>query len=137
MNKPKEGDTREMFLHEIMTKGVFRLDSRSGEEFEVSAQMHALAEIIQEFDGEDWIEVERIGEEDYFYLTDYEEGYRFDEEQICEMFDAEYPDYEWNGYSNDWCDIEETDTKEQALEKWEVYKNKFPLLTSKEQFDIL
>ena len=137
MNKPKEGDTREMFLHEIMTKGVFRLDTRSGEEFEVSAQMHVLADVIQEFDGEDWIEVDRNHEEDYFYLTDYEEGYRFDEEQICEMFDTEYPDYEWNGYSNDWCDIEETDTKEQALEKWEVYKNKFPLLTSKEQFDIL
>jgi len=137
MNKPKEGDTREMFLHEIMTKGVFMFDTKDGEEIELSAQMHVLAEIIQEFDGEDWIEVERIGEEDYFYLTDYEEGYRFDEEQICEMFDTEYPDYEWNGYSNDWCDIEETDTKEQALEKWEVYKNKFPLLTSKEQFDIL
>jgi len=137
MNKPKEGDTREMFLHEIMTKGVFMIDTEDGEEIEVSAQMHVLAEIIQEFDGEDWIELDREAEEDYFYLTGYEEGYRFDEEQLCELYGSDYIDYEWNGFSIDWCGIEQTDTKEQALEKWEVYKNKFPLLTSKDQFEEL
>jgi hypothetical protein len=51
------------------------------------------------------------------------------------LYDVEYADYDWNGYGCDWCGIEDTDTKEQALEKWETYKNKFPLLTSKDQFE--
>ena len=132
---PKEGDTREMYLHEIMTKGGFTFTTKEDEDIEVNAQQHVLAEITQEFDGEDWIEVERVGEEDSFYLTDYERGYRFEYEELCELYDVEYADYDWNGYGCDWCGIEDTDTMEQALEKWEAYKNKFPLLTSKDQFE--
>jgi hypothetical protein len=134
-NTPKEGDTRDFYLHEIMTKGGFKFTTKEGEDIEVYGQQHILAEITQEFDGEDWIEVDREGEEDYFYLSDYEDGYRFEEEKLCELYDVEYTDYDWNGYGCDWCGIEDTDTKEQALEKWEAYKNKFPLLTSKDQFE--
>lgn len=134
-NTPKEGDTRDFYLHEIMTKGGFTFTTKEDEDIEVNAQQHVLAEITQEFDGEDWIEVERVGEEDSFYLTDYERGYRFEYEELCELYDVEYADYDWNGYGCDWCGIEDTDTKEQALEKWEAYKNKFPLLTSKDQFE--
>ena len=134
-NTPKEGDTRDFYLHEIMTKGGFTFTTKEDEDIEVNAQQHVLAEITQEFDGEDWIEVERVGEEDSFYLTDYERGYRFEYEELCELYDVEYADYDWNGYGCDWCGIEDTDTMEQALEKWEAYKNKFPLLTSKDQFE--
>ena len=134
-NTPKEGDTREIYLHEIMTKGRFTFTTKEDEDIEVNAQEHVLSEITQEFDGEDWIEVDRDGSQDYFYLTDYEDGYRFEYEELCELYDVEDADYEWNGYGCDWCGIEDTDTKEQALEKWEAYKNKFPLLTSKDQFE--
>lgn len=135
MNKPKEGDTREMYLHEVMTKGLFMFTTKEGEDIQVNGQQHLLTNVIEEFDGEDWVEQDRFGDEDYFYLTGYEEGYRFEEGDLCELYDVEYADYEWNGYGCDWCGIEDTDTKEQALEKWEAYKNKFPLLTSKEQFE--
>jgi len=134
-NTPKEGDTRSFYLHETMTKGGFMFTTKEGEDIEVYGQQHILAEITQEFDGEDWIEVDRDGEQDYFYLSDYEDGYRFEEDKLCELYDVEYTDYDWNGYGCDWCGIEDTDTKEQALEKWEAYKNKFPLLTSKDQFE--
>jgi len=134
-NTPKEGDTRDFYLHEIMTKGGFTFTTKEDEDIEVNAQHHVLSEITQEFDGEDWIEVDREGEEDSFFLTDYERGYRFEYEELCELYDVEYADYDWNGYGCDWCGIEDTDTKEQALEKWEAYKNKFPLLTSKDQFE--
>ena len=132
----KEGDVKNVFLHEVFTKGSFMFNTKDGEDLQISAQCHILAEAILEYDGEDWVEIERIGEEDYFYLTDYEKGYRFNEEKLYEMFDIESADYDWNGYGTDWCGIEDTDTMEQALEKWEVYKNKFPEVTSKEQFDI-
>ena len=135
MNKPKEGDTREMYLHEVMTKGLFMFTTKEGEDIQVNGQQHLLTNVIEEFDGEDWVEQDRFGDEDYFYLTGYEEGYRFEEGDLCELYDVEYADYEWNGYGCDWCGIEDTDTKEQALEKWEAYKNKFPLLTSKDQFE--
>ena len=134
-NTPKEGDTRDFYLHEIMTKGGFTFTTKEDEDIEVNAQHHVLSEITQEFDGEDWIEVDREGEEDSFFLTDYERGYRFEYEELCELYDVEDADYDWNGYGCDWCGIEDTDTKEQALEKWEAYKNKFPLLTSKDQFE--
>jgi len=132
----KEGDIKNVFLHEVFTKGSFMFNTKDGEDLQISAQCHILAEAILEYDGEDWIEIERIGEEDYFYLTDYEEGYRFDEEKLYEMFDIESADYDWNGFGTDWCGGEDTDTQEQALEKWEKYKNKFPEVTSKEQFII-
>ena len=111
-------------------------NTKDGEDLQISAQSNILAEAILEYDGEDWIEIARIGEEDYFYLTDYEKGYRFDEEKLYEMFDIESADYDWNGFGTDWCGGEDTDTQEQALEKWEKYKNKFPEVTSKEQFII-
>ena len=132
----KEGDTKNVFLHEVFTKGSFMFDTKDEEDVHVFAQGHILVEATLEYDGEYWNEVDRDGEEDHFYLTDYEKGYRFAEENLCELYDVEYTDYEWNGYGCDWCGIEDTDTKAQALEKWEVYKNKFPLLTSKEQFII-
>ncbi len=132
----KKGDTRNVFLHEVFSKGSFMFDTKDEEDVQISAQGHILAEAILEYDGEDWIEIERIGEEDYFYLTDYEDGYRFDESVLYNMFDIESADYDWNGFGTDWCGIEDTDTPEQALEKWEKYKNKFPEVTSKEQFII-
>ena len=109
--------------------------TKEGEDIQVNGQQHLLTNIIQEFDGEDWVEQDRFGDEDYFYLTGYEEGYRFEEGDLCELYDVEHADYDWNGYGCDWCGIEDTDTMEQALKKWEAYKNKFPLLTSKDQFE--
>ena len=132
----KEGDTRNVFIHEVFSKGGFMFDTKDEEDVQVFAQGHILVESILEYDGEDWNEVDRVGEEDYFYLTDYEKGYRFDEEKLYEMFDIESADYDWNGFGTDWCGGEDTDTQEQALEKWEKYKSKFPEVTSKEQFEI-
>lgn len=132
----KEGDIKNVFLHEVFTKGGFMFDTKDEEDVQVFAQGHILVESILEYDGEDWNEVDRVGEEDYFYLTDYEKGYRFDEEKLYEIFDIESADYDWNGFGTDWCGGEDTDTQEQALEKWEKYKSKFPEVTSKEQFEI-
>lgn len=132
----KEGDIKNVFIHEVFSKGGFMFDTKDEEDVQVFAQGHILVESILEYDGEDWNEVDRVGEEDYFYLTDYEKGYRFDEEKLYEMFDIESADYDWNGFGTDWCGIEDTDTPEQALEKWEKYKSKFPEATSKEQFEI-
>ena len=132
----KEGDIKKVFLHEVFTKGGFMFDTKDEEDVHVFAQGHILVESILEYDGEDWNEVDRVGEEDYFYLTDYEKGYRFNEEKLHEMFYFDSADYDWNGFGTDWCGIEDTDTTEQALEKWEKYKSKFPEVTSKEQFEI-
>ncbi len=132
----KEGDIKNVFIHEVFSKGGFMFDTKDEEDVQVFAQGHILVESILEYDGEDWNEVDRVGEEDYFYLTDYEKGYRFDEEKLYEMFDIESADYDWNGFGTDWCGGEDTDTQEQALEKWEKYKSKFPEVTSKEQFEI-
>ena len=84
-------------------------------------------------DGE-WFEGDRE-EIDDFHLTDYEKGYLYDEEDVFRLFETD--DYEWdhNGYSDNWCGIDEEDDNETRQKKWDNYKSKFPRVTSKEQFN--
>ena len=44
--------------------------------------------------------------------------------------------WDYNGFSTDWCGIEEDDDNETRQKKWDDYKAKFPKATSIKHFDI-
>lgn len=135
--KPKE---RKILTHEIMTKGVFSFELKNGTNIDVFGQRHTLfcyTEILDE-ESEEWMEEDRE-EIDEFHLTDYEKGYKFDESDLYDFFEIEeeeYPEWDYNGYSSDWCEIEDEDDYETREKKWNTYKNKFPKISSKSQFQI-
>ena len=134
--KPKE---RKILEHEIMTKGVFYFESDNGDSIEIFGQRHTLICITEFWDNEveEWIEEDRE-EVDEFHLTDYEKGYRFDYDDLCDLLEIEdYPEWDFNGVSSDWCGIEEEDDYETRENKWNVYKNKFPELSAKSQFKVI
>jgi hypothetical protein len=129
---------REILVHEIMTKGIFMFEDKDGNDMKVFGQRHTLVSVTQTWDeeGEEWEETNRE-EIDDFHLTEYEDGYRFDEDDICKYFEIEdWPEWDFNGFSTDWCGIEEEDSFDVRQKKWDEYKNKFPLISSKNQFSI-
>jgi len=133
--KPLE---REILSHEIMTKGVFMFENKKGEHFEVFGQRHTLFSETQTWDeeNEEWDEGDKE-EIDDFHLTDYEKGYQFSEDDLCKFFEIDdWPDWDYNGFSTDWCGIEDDDDNETRQKKWDDYKAKFPKATSIKHFDI-
>ena len=135
-NAYKEGDTRYKIHHEIMTRGEFEFELENGKEMTIYAQHHRLFKEEQCFEDGCWdfVDNEFIDE---FYLTDYEDGYRFDEESLYKFFDSNAFDWNYEGYSSDWCGIEEFDSNETREKKWETYKSKFPELTKRDQFRVM
>jgi len=130
----KDGDTRTRLTHEIMTKGNFYIELKDGTEINVAGQCHMLFEIEESYEDGEWHQVDRC-EMDDFYLTGYEEGYLFYESDICELFNVDdCGEWDYNGFSYDWCGIEEEDDNEECQKKWNNYKSEFPRITSKEQF---
>jgi hypothetical protein len=130
---------REILSHEIMTKGAFMFENKKGEYLEVYGQRHTLFSETQAWDeeNEEWDDVGEREEIDDFHLTDYEKGYQFSEDDLCKFFEIDdWPDWDSNGVSYDWCGIEEDDDNETRQKKWDEYKAKFPKATSIEHFDI-
>ena len=125
----KNGDSRIVFMHEVMTKGGFSFELKDGTELEVFGQRHSFVEIEEFYEDSQW---NSDGDKDYideFYLTGYEEGYIYDEADLNELFDlpkGSYPEWDYNG----WGEWEET------AEDWNYFKSKFSVITSKDQFEI-
>ena len=130
---------RKILSHEIMTKGAFMFENKKGEYLEVYGQRHTLFSETLAWDeeNEEWDDVGEREEIDDFHLTDYEKGYQFSEDDLCKFFEIDdWPDWDSNGVSYDWCGIEEEDDNETRQKKWDDYKAKFPKATSIEHFDI-
>ena len=129
-------EERIILTHEIMTKGRFYSVLDDGTEIEVFGQCHTLVKISQYFEDGEWYDNNRE-EIDGFYLTGYEEGYLYDGDDLCRLFDIEDAEWDYNGDSNNWCGIEDEDEDEVCQKKWIVYKSKFSKISSKEQFYFL
>lgn len=133
----KDGDTRQIISHEVMTKGSFTFELNNETTMEVYGQRHTLVEIEEYYEDGKWFYGDRE-EVDCFHLTGYEEGYLFDEGDLCRLFDVkDCGEWDFNGSSTDWCGIEEEDNKETRQKKWGDYKSKFERIKSKDQFDVL
>lgn len=124
--------------HEVMTKVVFTIELKNGNEIDVYAQRHRLVEIYEWYQDGTWYEADDVSVIDEFFLTGYDEGYLFNEDDIGDLFETDMYDWEFTGgFGSDASDIsEESDLKEQK-KKWEAYKSQFPKATSKEQFQII
>ena len=128
-------DKRINLTHEVLTKGELNFQLKDGTIIKVLGQRHTLVEIEEYYEDGELFYGDRE-EVDCFHLTGYEEGYLFDEGDLCRLFDIDdYPDSDFTGFSTDWCGIEEEDNKETRQKKWGDYKSKFPEVSSKEQFD--
>lgn len=135
--KNKDGDQRTKFRHIIYTKGSLEIDDPKTEWHRVSAQKHELIEINSFYEDNEWYESDDEVIVDTFYLTGYEKGFSFDEDDICKLYGIEEVGYyDWNGFSNDWCGIMDGDDIETAKKKWHNYKSKFPKISSKQQLEI-
>lgn len=128
---------RTILRHQIMTKGGGYFELEDGTEIEVFGQYHSLVEVTQYFQDGEWYDDDDREQIDEFHLTGYEEGYLYDVNDLCRLFNIERWDIDWNynGYSDDWCGIEEEDDNEVRQKKWNDYKSKFPKITSKNQFE--
>lgn len=129
---------REVLKHEIMTKGQFMFENSNGDYIEVFGQRHTLFLEYQSWDDKynDWVEGDRE-EVDSFHLTEYEDGYSFCEDELCKFFNLdEWPEWDYNGVSFDWCGIEEEDDNDERKKKWNEYKNQFPKIDSIKKFNI-
>jgi len=128
---------RTIYTHEIATKGVF-IYSGDDSKTRVSCQEHKLVAKEQTWseESEEWEDDGDRDNIDEFYLTGHEEGYQFDQIELCEFFGIDDWEWDYNGFSEDWCGIEEEDNSEVCQKKWDDYKSKFPKVTSKEQFDV-
>ena len=129
-------DEREMLLHEIMTNGTFSFENKAGEYIRIYGQCHSLISKTQIWNEvfEEWEDQENCIE-DRFYLTDYQKGYRFSEEDLCEFYEIEDPEWDYNGFSTDWCGIVEEDDSNERQKKWDDYTQKFPKVSSTDQFN--
>ena len=131
---------RKILSHEVMTKGVFSFNLKSGDYIEVFGQRQILVCSTEHWNAEDeeWFEYDRDDVEE-FHLTGYEEGYKFDEDDLIELFEIEendYPEWDHNGLSYGGCGMDDEDDYNTRLKKWNTYKNKFPKISSKSQFKI-
>ena len=126
----KDGDSRTVIMHEVMTKGNFSFELKDGTQLNVFGQRHQLVEIEEFYEDGEWAYVD--GERnpiDEFHLTGYEEGFMYDEDDLYNFFDLPedtYPEWDFNG----WGDWEETE------QDWDDFKSQFPTVNSKEQFRI-
>ena len=129
-------EQKNILIHDVMTKGYYTFYDQDGP-FTVFGQRHSLYKIIQELDDNEWIEVDREFV-DEFHLTDYEKGYKYEnEDELLKFLNVdEFPDWDYNGFSNNWCGIEEKDSNEIRKKKWNDYKAKFPKATLIEHFRI-
>ena len=138
--KIDDEEGRMIYRHAINTKGGFYIQDKFGKRVDVSAQKHILELIDEYWDDEDqeWYTGDYYDIVDEFYLTGYEEGHRFNEEDLKKFFELNYypENYEWNGYSTNSSGIEDDDSPEDAMKKWEDYKKSFPRITSINQLDI-
>ena len=133
----KEGDEKTILRHMIYTKGSLGIDDPKIGWHRVSAQKHELIKIKAFYEDDEWYEGEDEVTVDTFYLTGYQKGFSFDEEDICKLYGIEEVGYyDWNGFSNDWCGIMDGDDIETAKKKWNNYKSKFPKISSKQQLEI-
>tara|TARA_B110001450_G_C17610761_1_gene477180 strand:+ start:44 stop:1384 length:1341 start_codon:yes stop_codon:yes gene_type:complete len=138
IKKEEVKEERELLSHEIMTKGSFSFTDKDGKDVTVFGQRHALISKTQTWydDTEQWEDLENCIEE-LFYLTDYEKGYRFSVEDLQKFFEIDdWPEWDYNGHSNDWCGIEEEDDSGERQKKWDNYKSKFTEVDSVDQFNI-
>tara|TARA_A100001015_G_C15018942_1_gene726986 strand:- start:1638 stop:2804 length:1167 start_codon:yes stop_codon:yes gene_type:complete len=131
---------RRVLRHEIQVRVSFTIKTNEGEFIEVFAQRHTLRDVIEEWNEGDKMWYSAADHDpsiDGFLLTKSEDGYRFTEDDLNRLFEIEgYYNMNWNGDSTDWCGIEEEDGYELSLKKWNDYKNKFPVISKKSQFDI-
>ena len=128
-NLLKNGDSRMVMKHEVMSKGGFNIELTDGATLDIFGQRHALVNIEELYEDGEWNPDGDREEIDDFYLTGYEKGYLYDEGDLDEFFDIaedSYPEWDFNG----WSEWEETE------EDWDNFKSKFPKVTSKEQFDV-
>jgi len=134
-NVLKNGDKRSIFVHEVMTKGGFTFELKDGTSVHVFGQRHSLVEVEEYYEDGEWIEEDK-NEIDDFLLSGYNEGYLFDDDDLCELFNIE--DYEWdfNGFGTGDSGAIDGDDNETRQQKWDDYKSKFSKLTSKEHLEI-
>jgi antitoxin component YwqK of YwqJK toxin-antitoxin module len=127
--KFKNGDSRTVLLHEVMTKGGFRFSLNDGTELDVFGQRHTLYEVEQFFEDCQWrTEDDDKYDVDEFHLTGYDEGFIYYEEDLYDFFDIKKDsniEWDFNGFSS-W---------EETKEEWSNFKSKFEPVNSKEQFD--
>ena len=122
-------DKRVILMHEIWTKVDFKFENNDGEYMEVFGQDHRLCSVTQTWDeeNEEWNDDDSEIIDD-FYLTGYEEGFRFSEDNLCNFFQIdELPECNCNGW----------DSTKITQKKWDAYKQKFPEASSVTQFEIL
>lgn len=138
MKKYKDGDTRTRYEDESFHT-TLDIELKDGTLLGISCRKHFLSEIYEYYSENDDIWYKEDGDEiEHFYLTSDEK--RFTDEDVCQYFGLD-EDY-WvqgdnsNGWSDDYCGINETDDHEKSLEKFKNYKLKFDKVTSKDQFDI-
>ena len=145
--KVKLEKTRRVLIHQI-EDGLFLEDFGDGiyNETEVKGQRHILVREYQstEEGKDDWSEYESETE-DEFYLTGKDEGYRYDEGDLVKFFKIKNWEWTFNATNaeEDWSVEDDPDNIligslkiRNIKEKWNTYKNKFPKISSKSQFDI-
>lgn len=138
-SKPKAREI-EYLEHFNFSDGYFIIRTREGEALKVEANLHELRLCYAEWNSEDqcW---DCDGEDkiiEHFYLTDLEEGYQFQESDVKDYFQVEVNDFYWEfGVMphNNSCGIKEFEPITDAKKKWGEYRNRFPKLTSKNQFN--
>jgi len=139
----KTNKERKILRHEIR-RGIYSFKIKSGENIQIMVHCHSLLSCIEvwdEWDEETYEWYEEDNEEiDQFYLTEWEKGYKFNRDDIYNFLDIEEGEpLEWSGtlsYGDNYCEIEEADDNVTREKKWNIYKDKFPLVSSKSQFDI-
>jgi antitoxin component YwqK of YwqJK toxin-antitoxin module len=144
--KVKLEKTRRVLIHQI-EDGLFLEDFGDGiyNETQVKGQRHILVREYQstEQGKDDWSEYESETE-DEFYLTGKDEGYRYDEGDLVKFFKIKNWEWTFNATNaeEDWSVEDDPDNIligslkiRNIKEKWNTYKNKFPKISSKSQFD--
>ncbi|MBT6448103.1 MAG: hypothetical protein HOK38_05080 [Flavobacteriaceae bacterium] len=137
-DKKVDYKNREVLTHQV-EYGLFLEDYGDGiyNETEVKGQRHLLVREYQSWDEgqEDWCEYESETE-DEFYLTINDDGFRYSEDDLVKFFEVQNWEWTFNGTNIvPGCGIEENDDDDTIQKKWDTYKNKFPLISSKSQFD--
>ena len=135
MKEYKDGDERTIYEDESFGI-ILDVELKDGTYIGIHSRKHFINEVYEDFYDGEW-ERQEVDEVDYFYLTRDEK--RFNDEDVSKFFDldnyfGQYDDS--NGWSGDYCGINETDDHEKSLEKFKNYKLKFEKVTSKDQFDI-
>ena len=129
---------REILIHQV-EDGLFIEDFGDGidNETEVKGQRHKLIREYQstEEGKDEWYEYESEIE-DEFYLTGNDEGQRYIEDDLVNFFKIENWEWTFNGTNIvPGCGIEKCDDNDTIQKKWDSYKNKFPKISSKSQFN--